>query len=150
MAPKFIIDINVADTSAEDQMAACQRILEEQLEDFSATPLVVEALEGEDNVGVDTREEKEPEPEPVKPTKAAPKPGKSKAITELQVIISRDAAGVEGIATIKGHPIVFGNPVKFEEAKKLLRGQLQNDPPPAGMKFFAMRFKAEQMLGEVK
>jgi hypothetical protein len=148
MAPKFIIDINLPDTAAEDQMAACQRLLEEKLEDASATPLTVEPVEGDDNVGVDTRaEELKPEPE-VKKLAAAPKMGKQ--VANLLVLLSRSKEGAEAIQTIKGQPIVFSDPAKFEQAKKAFRAQLQVDPPPPGMKFLAVRFKAEQMLGEVK
>lgn len=149
MAPKFIVDINLPDLTAEEQMAACQRFLEEKLEDFSSTPLTVEPVEGDDNVGMDTKQVAKVNP----PAKAAPaaKPstGKNK-VTSLYALLSTTKEGHEGICTLKGQPLVFGFPENYEKAKKAFSAQLQVDPAPEGMKFRGVRFQLAQELGVVK
>lgn len=156
MAPKFIVDINLPNMSAEEQAAACKALLEEHLEDLSATPLVVEL---EDATGVDTRPEekeesesvKEEAPKPVAKPQAKPAQGNSKAINEIYAILGRDTkTGAEGIQVISGQPIVFGSLEKFEQAKKRFKAMLQADPAPAGLRFFAVKFNAKMVLEELK
>lgn len=154
MAPKFVIDINLPGLSAEEQAEACKAKLEEVLEDLSATPL---SLECSDPTGVDTRKEEEEEPPKPAPTKKGPdasgpvKPGMPGPIVELYAILSRETkSGAEGIMTLSGQPIVFGNKERFEQAKKRFKAMLQADPAPAGLRFFAVKFNAKMMLEELK
>lgn len=147
MAPKFIIDINLPDTSAEDQLAACQRLLEEILEAQSATPLTVEPVEGEDNVGMDTRA-KEAEQKPA--AKASPAGPKGRIIKELYVIMTTDKAGNESIATMRGQPLVCGLPETHEKQKKALKANFMVDPAPVDLKFRCVKFNGKQELGALK